>query len=79
MRDLLLGMVRCRNRRSVYRPEFSLAGQFLLVFHEACFDPAVLMRLDIRSFSISLVSIGETSWLLLAFLFLDFHMAHVVT
>jgi len=37
-----------------------------------------LMWLDIRSFSISLVSFGETFWLLIAFLFLDFHMAHVV-
>ena len=37
-----------------------------------------LMRLDMRSFSICFVSFGETSWLFIAFLFLDFHMAHVI-
>ena len=37
-----------------------------------------LIRLDIKSFSTSFVSFGETFWLFIAFLFLDFHMAHVV-
>jgi len=37
-----------------------------------------LIRSFVSSFSVSLVSFGVTSWLRIAFLFLDFHIAHIV-
>ena len=37
-----------------------------------------LTRSGVRSFSVSFVSIAATSWSLTEFLFLDFHIAHIV-
>ena len=81
MRSLPLGMVRRRNRRSVCRPrglctEFSLSGQFLLVFHDMkrVSIQLFLMWLDIRSFSISWFRLGRRFGYLLAYHFNTKHL-----